>query len=59
MSHAYIQIVALGKSLVQYEIINRWGPNPRGTTTHMSEMKTLEGYLKTNDAHLLKSGSPG
>jgi hypothetical protein len=59
MGHAYIRITALGKSLVRYETIKRRGSSPRGASTHMSAIETLESYLKTNDAHLVKSGSFG
>jgi hypothetical protein len=48
----HIQIVDLGKMLVHYKMLKDVHQMRR---TQMSRIDTMEGYLKTNGAHLVES----
>ncbi len=51
MKGAHIQIVGRGKMLVEYKMLRNPGDMRR---TQMTELATLEGYLRTNRAKLVK-----
>jgi hypothetical protein len=51
---AYIEIVQLGKTLVDYKLLRELGQRRRTQTT---TFKTMEHYLKTNAASLMKGPS--
>jgi len=57
LSHAYIQIVQLGKRLLEYRMLSQ--PNETGVRTQMSGVGTMWGYLKSRRARLVKSESVG
>ena len=48
---AYIQIVELGKRLIDYRMMRQLGQSRR---TQTSSIETMENYLKTNEARLVK-----
>jgi len=52
--NAYIQIVELGKRLVDYRMMRQLGQSRR---TQASSIETMENYLKTNEARLVKGNS--
>jgi hypothetical protein len=51
---AYIEIVQLGKTLVDYRLIRELGQRRRTQTT---TFKSMEDYLKANAARLIKGNS--
>jgi len=51
---AYIQIVELGKRLIDYRMMRELGQIRRIQT---SSIETMESYLKTNEARLVKGNS--
>ena len=51
---AYIQIVELGKRLIDYRMMRQLGQARR---TQTSSIETMENYLKTNEARLVKGNS--
>jgi hypothetical protein len=53
---AYIQIMDLGKRLIDYKMLSELGQMRRTQTT---AHQTLEAYLKANGAHLVKRAGPG
>ena len=52
--NAYIQIVELGKRLIDYRMMRQLGQSRR---TQTSTIETMEKYLKTNEARLVKGNS--
>ena len=52
--NAYIQIVELGKRLIDYRMMRQLGQSRR---TQTSSIETMENYLKTNEAQLMKGNS--
>ncbi|HEV2395282.1 MAG TPA: hypothetical protein VG146_23280 [Verrucomicrobiae bacterium] len=52
VNNAYILIVQLGKTLIQYKMLKQQGQ--RAVRTHMTGIATLQSYLKTNAARLVK-----
>ena len=52
--NAYIQIVDLGKRLIDYRMMRQLGQSRR---TQTSSIETMEKYLKTNEARLIKGNS--
>jgi hypothetical protein len=52
--NAYIQIVELGKRLIDYRMMRELGQSRR---TQTSSIETMEHYLKTNEARLVKGNS--
>jgi hypothetical protein len=52
--NAYIQIVDLGKRLIDYRMMRQLGQSRR---TQTSTIETMEHYLKTNEACLMKGNS--
>ena len=52
--NAYIQIVELGKRLIDYRMMRQLGQARR---TQTSTIETMEKYLKTNEAQLVKGNS--
>jgi hypothetical protein len=52
--NAYIQIVELGKRLIDYRMMRQLGQSRR---TQTSSIETMENYLKTNEARLVKGNS--
>jgi hypothetical protein len=55
LSHAYIEIVELGKRLLQYRMMTR--PDERGARTLMSGVDTMWGYLRSRHAKLVEKGT--
>lgn len=51
IDNAYIQIVELGKTLIQYKMLRQQGQ--KAVKTQMTGISTLEDYLKTNAAELV------
>jgi hypothetical protein len=51
---AYIEIVQLGKTLIDYRLLRELGQKRRTQTT---TFETMEGYLNTNEAKLMKGNS--
>jgi hypothetical protein len=51
---AYIQIVELGKRLIDYRMMRQLGQSRR---TQTSSIETMENYLKSNEARLVKGNS--
>ena len=49
--NAYIQIVELGKRLIQYKMMKQQGQ--KAVKTQMAGIESLEDYLKTNAAKLI------
>ena len=49
--NAYIQIVDLGKRLIDYRLMRQLGQSRR---TQTSTIEIMEKYLKTNEARLMK-----
>jgi len=54
LNHAYIQIVELGKRLIHYRMVRHLGQMRR---TQTSGIDTMEDYLKTHEARLVKGAS--
>ena len=52
--NAYIQIVELGERLIDYRMMRQLGQSRR---TQTSSIETMENYLKTNGARLVKGNS--
>ena len=52
--NAYIQIVELGKRLIDYRMMRQLGQSRR---TQTSSIETMENYLKTNEARLVRGNS--
>jgi hypothetical protein len=52
--NAYIQIVELGKRLIDYRMMRQLGQARR---TQTSSIETMEKYLKTNEARLVRGNS--
>ena len=52
--NGYIQIVDLGKRLIDYRMMRQLGQSRR---TQTSTIETMEQYLKTNEARLMKGNS--
>ena len=52
--NAYIQIVDLGKRLIDYRMMRQLGQSRR---TQTSTIEMMENYLKTNEARLMKGNS--
>jgi hypothetical protein len=52
INDAYIQIVELGKRLIQYKMLRQQGQ--RAVRTQMTGIDTLETYLKDNAARLVQ-----
>ena len=48
----YILIVELGKTLIQYKMLKQEGQ--KAVRTQMTGIATLQAYLKTNAARLVK-----
>ena len=55
LNHAYIQIVDLGKRLLQYRMMTR--PGETWVKAQLSGVETMWGYLRTRRAKLVKSES--
>ena len=55
LSHAYIEIVELGKRLLQYRMMTR--PDERGVRTLMSGVDTMWGYLRSRHAKLVEKST--
>jgi len=51
---AYIQIVGLGKRLIDYKLMKQLGQTRR---TQTSSIEIMEAYLKRNEARLIKGNS--
>jgi hypothetical protein len=51
---AYIEIVQLGKTLIDYKLLRELGQRRRTQTT---TFKSMEDYLNTNEASLMNSDS--
>ena len=51
INDAYIQIVELGKRLIQYKMLRQQGQ--RAVRTQMTGIEELETYLKANAAQLV------
>jgi hypothetical protein len=51
---AYIEIVELGKTLIDYKLLRELGQMRKTQTT---TFKTMEHYLKTKEARLMKDNS--
>ena len=51
---AYIEIVQLGKTLIDYRLLRELGQCRRTQTT---TFKSMEDYLTTNEARLIKGAS--
>ena len=49
----YIEIVQLGKTLIDYKLLRELGQKRRTQTT---TFKSMENYLKTNEANLVNAG---
>ena len=49
--NAYIQIVELGKRLIDYRMMRQLGQSRR---TQTSSIETMENYLRNNEARLVK-----
>ena len=52
--NAYIQIVDLGKRLIDYRMMRQLGQSRR---TQTSTIEMMEKYLKSNEARLMKGNS--
>lgn len=52
--NAYIQIVDLGKRLIDYRMMRQLGQSRR---TQTSSIETMENYLRKNEARLIKGNS--
>lgn len=52
LEDAYIQIMELGKRLIQYRMLKHLGQ--MGVRTRMTGIPTLEEYLRSNEARLVK-----
>ena len=52
--NAYIQIVELGKRLIDYRMMRQLGQSRR---TQTSSIETMEKYLKDNEARLVRGNS--
>ncbi len=52
--NAYIQIVELGKRLIDYRMMRQLGQSRR---TQTSTIETMANYLKENEARLVKGNS--
>ena len=52
--NGYIQIVDLGKRLIDYRMMRQLGQSRR---TQTSSIETMANYLKTNEARLMKGNS--
>ena len=50
----YIEIVQLGRTLIDYKLLRELGQRRRTQTT---TFKNMEDYLKTNEASLMKGDS--
>ena len=50
----YIEIVQLGKTLIDYKLLRELGQRRRTQTT---TFKSMEDYLKTKEARLMKGNS--
>jgi hypothetical protein len=53
---SYVQIVELGKRLIHYKMPKELGQ--RAVKTHTVGIETLENYLTTNEARLVKQPAP-
>ena len=51
---AYVEIVQLGKTLLDYKLLRELGQKRRTQTT---TFKTMEDYLEANEARLMKGNS--
>jgi hypothetical protein len=51
---AYIEIVQLGKTLIDYKLLRELGQRRRTQTT---TFKSMEDYLNTNEARLMNGDS--
>jgi len=51
---AYVEIVQLGKTLIDYKLLRELGQRRRTQTT---TFKSMEDYLTTNEARLIKGAS--
>lgn len=51
LSHAYIQIVSLGKRLIHFRMLRSIGE--KGVGTQISDIDTLWGYLASRRAQLV------
>ncbi len=51
INDAYIQIVELGRRLIQYKMLRQQGQ--RAVRTQMTGIETLEAYLRNNAARLV------
>ena len=51
---AYIEIVQLGKTLIDYKLLRELGQRRRTQTT---TFKTMEDYLELNEARLMSGNS--
>jgi hypothetical protein len=51
---AYIEIIQLGKTLIDYKLLRELGQRRRTQTT---TFKSMEDYLKANEARLVKGDS--
>jgi hypothetical protein len=52
--NAYIQIVELGKRLIDYRMMRQLGQSRR---TQTSTIETMENYLRKNEAQLVRGNS--
>ena len=57
LKHAYIQIVALGKRLLEYRMLS--DPAETGVRVKLSSVDTMWGYLRTRHARLVRSEAEG
>lgn len=51
LDHTYIQILELGKRLIQYRILKQ--PQQKGVLTRMIGVEALLAYLRANEAVLV------
>lgn len=53
LSHAYIQIVELGRRLLEYKMLSE--PDEPGVRTKMSGVETMWEYLRSRRAQLVRT----
>ena len=51
---AYIEIIQLGKTLIDYKLLRELGQRRR---TQVTTFKSMEDYLEANEARLMKGNS--
>jgi hypothetical protein len=55
LQHVYIQIVELGKRLLEYKMLD--SPEQKGVRTQMSSVEVMREYLESRHARLLRNGA--